>query len=702
MKKYTYPLLVVLLVFGVDAFAQISLGGQPKAILQPKSSPLIIEKPSIIEMEDVQTADDPVRREKPIEFAKMIEVNLTPDNSGSWQELSDRMIWRLDLESEDALLLMAHFTAFNLPESARLYLFNKDQSFTIGAFSYLNNKSSGKLLTYPIPGDHMSIQLEVAHSEKDAVVLNLGKLGYGYNSVDSDNSFHKRKPLGSSGSCNVNSNCIDSLGMQDVKRSVCRIIIVRSTGAEFCTGTLVNNTSFDGTPYVLTAEHAIGKADDAENSLFDFNYESPFCLDIDGDVVQAISGSELVARFDSIDLTMVKLSAEPPAAYRPFFSGWSRTTPSTNAHVCIHHPNGDNKKISFSDSKLYFEQYSREYLDSGHWVIDEWSIGTTEGGSSGAGIFNENQQLFGTLTGGSAYCGNSFYDLYARFDLMWNHHSAIDEQLKAWLDPLDEDPISLNGFDPYKDLGQTCSVFSNFTIADTSTIYKISGSSDYVTGSGSSLVHKVIEKFSNQSSTWIQGVSFGVFEANNRGSLLAEVVSDDVVLGSLTMPLSEIEADAMNYFDFDIPVQVDQDFSIQFSWDDNSDITFYQSGFISSENHLFVETENGVVPASSLVDEEMGASLLLQLTNCVDVLNSNDDFEIEDFQLFYPNPVAELLTIVDHQNCSNLVVYDLLGHVVYQSALVESSIDCSSFVPGIYLVSINKSGKVLHQRMIKN
>jgi len=48
-------------------------------------------------------------------------------------------------------------------------------------------------------------------------------------------------------------------------------------GRELCTGTLVNNTSQDKTPYVLTAGHCIENASDAQQTVFCFNYESPAC-----------------------------------------------------------------------------------------------------------------------------------------------------------------------------------------------------------------------------------------------------------------------------------------------------------------------------------------------------------------------------------------------------------------------------------------
>src|SRR5690606_27422856 len=64
--------------------------------------------------------------------------------------------------------------------------------------------------------------------------------------------------------------------------------------------------------------------------------------------------------------------------------------------------------------------------------------GTTEPGSSGSGLWNQNGHLIGQLYGGQASCGNNVNDYYGRFDVSWS-------QLEAHLGSCG--PM-LDGYDP--------------------------------------------------------------------------------------------------------------------------------------------------------------------------------------------------------------------------------------------------------------
>jgi len=67
--------------------------------------------------------------------------------------------------------------------------------------------------------------------------------------------------------------------------------------------------------------------------------------------------------------------------------------------------------------------------EGGHYAIG-WAKGTTEGGSSGSGLFNSQEQLVGTLTGGNAMCGGSGgSSVYGRFD------KAFALGMNKWLSP---------------------------------------------------------------------------------------------------------------------------------------------------------------------------------------------------------------------------------------------------------------------------
>ena len=74
-------------------------------------------------------------------------------------------------------------------------------------------------------------------------------------------------------------------------------------------------------------------------------------------------------------------------------------------------------------------------------------MGTTEGGSSGSGLWNESHRLIGQLQGGFAACGNDDPDWYGRFDVSWDGASSAS-RLRDWLDPDASNVSFLDGREP--------------------------------------------------------------------------------------------------------------------------------------------------------------------------------------------------------------------------------------------------------------
>jgi hypothetical protein len=86
------------------------------------------------------------------------------------------------------------------------------------------------------------------------------------------------------------------------------------------------------------------------------------------------------------------------------------------------------------------------------WNVPSWSLGTTEVGSSGSPMFNQDGRIVGVLSGGAAACSgtinNGQYDVYGRFGIAWEESASISAQLKHWLDPNNTGATIINGFDP--------------------------------------------------------------------------------------------------------------------------------------------------------------------------------------------------------------------------------------------------------------
>lgn len=469
--------LFVLLAFTITQgmLAQLSRGGKPKGTGTLKSSFQWINLDDNREVELLlEDQADAIRGIKNRRIAREIPVSLNPERDGTWEGLPDgTRIWRIGIRGEGARALGIVFNRYLLEEGARLYLYDPMMKKVLGAYTRENNKSTAMLPVGYLPGGELVIQLELAVGLAEYGELQVGTVRFAHLPVIQDKSVNDGY-FGRADSCNVDINCPAGENWQELKRSVVRIV-----NAEICTGVLVNNTKEDGKPYIYTAAHCVFNRNTGEYqpSVYYFNYESPSCDGPDGDDQFSIAGATLVATgdtsenprdADSLDFALLELSTMPPDSFNVYYAGWSRSTSSAQYTTSIHHPRGDVKKISRDDdspeSSYHDENYLPEYVKYSHWRILEWDLATTEAGSSGGPLFDQNQRVVGTLTGGAADCINPVNDYYTKFDYAWDYYDAPAKQLKQWLDPEGTGTMILDGMEPVSIGGTTKSAPSPLII----------------------------------------------------------------------------------------------------------------------------------------------------------------------------------------------------------------------------------------------
>lgn len=121
-----------------------------------------------------------------------------------------------------------------------------------------------------------------------------------------------------------------------------------------------------------------------------------------------------------------------PASDNAFFSGWNRGNEIPTSTRGIHHAYGDEKRISTDIDAPIIVDYFQPF-GSSYWRV-VWDSGTTQSGSSGSGLWDQNGRLVGLLSGGSADCRGGD-DRYGRFSKSWN--GIFDAtRLSNWLDPI--------------------------------------------------------------------------------------------------------------------------------------------------------------------------------------------------------------------------------------------------------------------------
>ncbi len=438
-----YIITLCFVLLGGNLNAQVSKGGMPVSLSENMRS----------EMEFVQfqfnEADIPPTTSqgllKSLKFAHKHECSVDVLANGNMQIVNDKKVWRLGITSENARSLYLVFNNYQLPPSGELFIYTPNYSKIIGAFTKFNNKASGKLATIPLQGDSIILEYAISINEVAPGELVLGQVWHDYIGIVPGTSLLKDNRYGLSGDCNIDINCYEGTNWDKERQAVCRLI----GGGQICTGSLLNNTRNDARPFFLTANHCINSQALVDDMVVVFNYESPHCNGPDGSVEQSISGGTLRATTHHLDFCLIELSVPPLPSYKPYFAGWNVEEAQAERSTVIHHPLGDVKKISEDFEPPTTANYDGGYDFDSHWLVKEWNLGTTEGGSSGSPMFNEAHQIVGTLTGGQANCDYLYNDYFSKMSMAWDEYSDSTDQLMFWLDPDSTGVTAMNGYDPY-------------------------------------------------------------------------------------------------------------------------------------------------------------------------------------------------------------------------------------------------------------
>jgi len=392
--------------------------------------------------------EDVLRRREglPARFAEPQKVFIAPDTHGTWETLpGSMMVWRLRVSSIDAVSLNLGFSRYVMPAGGHLSIYPVDGSIEPITFTAADNKAHGELWTPILNTRDMMIEVVVPTKARWDLDLELSSLNVGYKEFGD----LEPQPGLKQGTCNVDVVCPEGDDWRDDIQSVGGY----STGGSiFCTGAMVNNTSGDETPLFLTANHCGVTAGNASSLVVYWNFHSVNCGDLSGGPLTMFqTGATHLASYYSSDMTLVELDDAPEPAHRVAYAGWDRSGAVTSGAVAIHHPNGDEKAISFEDDPTTLTTYLSSVSpgDTTHIRVEDWDLGTTEPGSSGSPLFDPNHRIIGQLHGGYAACGNNESDWYGRIYTSWNGGGTPATRLSDWLDPTGVGATTVDLFAPY-------------------------------------------------------------------------------------------------------------------------------------------------------------------------------------------------------------------------------------------------------------
>ena len=351
-------------------------------------------------------------------FDEPVVVNGQTPGATEWQNAPDgSRQWSLEVISTGALGIRLHLEELALPPQVRLVLYSPTKA------SQSKIEITGAELrgvpdywTDTIFSDQVVLECHVpAGVEVAKVSFKLAELSHLYMLP------FQQKAL-KEGACYSDVTCYPEWA--EVAASVARMTYVAGRNTYLCTGCLL--ATADGSSpadYFLTARHCITSQTFASTIELYWLYQTSECNGPPPDlstVPHTTGGALIVASGIPSDFCFMRLRR--PAPSNVARATWTTQLPSSgDLMICLHHPDGTFKRITAGNLLG---------PDQNFWHV-QWFSGATEGGSSGAPLFNANHQLIGQLSGGfdggGSSCQNPYApDQFGRFDVTYT-------KIQRWL-----------------------------------------------------------------------------------------------------------------------------------------------------------------------------------------------------------------------------------------------------------------------------
>lgn len=360
-------------------------------------------------------------------FAKVNDTSINLLDNSNLSTKNNELIFTHKIIAKASVSLNLAFENIKLSKNAKLSIYSS--SFENGVMTFTQNDLKlADLWTPVIHTDNLSVEVIIPKNELSLNRVLITKVNQGFRRFSDKTE--------KSGSCNVDVACSDSKGWE---KEVNAVAVISVGGSTFCTGFMVNNTANDKKPLFMTAHHCEITASNAASLVTYWNYQTKKCSGSrDGKLSDYTTGARFLASSSKSDFTIVQLTSKPKAKYNVKYAGWDRSDTDASSAVAIHHPNTDEKSISFEYDPTTTTSYGDNDTpgDGTHVRVTNWDVGTTEPGSSGSPLFNQDHRVIGQLHGGYASCSSKTSDWYGKLESSWDGQGKDSNSLKKWLDPI--------------------------------------------------------------------------------------------------------------------------------------------------------------------------------------------------------------------------------------------------------------------------
>jgi hypothetical protein len=323
---------------------------------------------------------------------------------GAWTDRAGVSTWTYTARIDTAISLAFHASSLALPPSAILQVTGAGGSVSYRA----SDVRHGELWARHMAGDTLSLSLSVNSSERSQVRLEIQSFQAGYRGVAgaiADNT-HYRQIIKSpaDGDCTENYACNVTAANQGPAHATVAIII-GNVGQ--CTGTLLNDTSGDGAPYVLTARHCEngmlgGGSPQAAGSVTVYWDAVTPCGSTLGSIydVNVATQSGATTAVEQQDAWLLQLD-QPPVVSDAYFSGWDATGSIFSGGYSIHHALGNDKQFVSWFGQPVLQSIPASTLNIGY-TSNFWGVvnqlGRTGAGASGSALIDPNNHAVGSAS----------------------------------------------------------------------------------------------------------------------------------------------------------------------------------------------------------------------------------------------------------------------------------------------------------------
>ena len=375
-------------------------------------------------------------------------------------------VWRMRIKSQKAYGLSLAFSELYLSSEAKMYVFNLDGTMIYGPVTS-KEIINGIIRTSTLSGEEVIIQIVEPINSKGKSHFILSKVCYCFRDIFNNTKSSSVKSIQSQP---LNADCDNN--WENESHGIVFLEYWKynsSNGMSYLTlgsGALMNNTSADKKPYILTAKHVL--TDQEAFVSQDYNNIQYLSVTFDykkncqnGVVTKGYSytGATLRALNHDMDMALVELYSRNVHPNMTFL-GWTRASfnPGPINAVCLHHRLGYSMEIST------FNQFVNDYT----YLYDlNLSTGVIDHGSSGSPVFDSNKKVFGfafTMSGSHYY--------YVKFKSCWTGDNSNSTGLMHWLDPNGTNPMTLN-FLKIPPNYTTQSVFKTIPVSQVENVYPL-------------------------------------------------------------------------------------------------------------------------------------------------------------------------------------------------------------------------------------